>query len=249
MIVFPMNGRGQRFADAGYAQPKFMLALAGRSVFRHVLEGFRGLFGAEKFLFVMPGDTDIAAFVDRECAAMGLAAPLLAVLDAPTRGQAETVALGLEQAAIDPAEPLTIFNIDTLRPDFAYPKDMDLRRIDGYLEVFKGTGDGWSFVRPQPGNSGRVAETAEKNRISELCCSGLYHFRAASLFTDAYRGALGDADWPLVNGEYYVAPLYNRLIAAGRDIRYQLIAETEIAFCGTPEQYAELGRQMENEHG
>ncbi len=249
MIVFPMAGRGQRFVDAGYRQPKFMLELAGTSVFRHVLEGFSSLFGAEKFLFVMTYDTQIAAFVDSGCAAMGLAAPLLAILDAPTRGQAETVALGLQQAAIDAAEPLTIFNIDTLRPNFAYPANMDLNRIDGYLEVFKGAGDGWSFVRPQPGNGGRVAETAEKKRISDLCCSGLYHFRTASLFTDAFQGALGDADWPLVNGEYYVAPLYNRLIAAGADIRYHLIAENEIAFCGTPEQYAELSRQMKNEHG
>jgi hypothetical protein len=45
-----------------------------------------------------------------------------------------------------------------------------------------------------------------------------------------------------------VAPLYNRLIAAGGDIRYHLIAETEVAFCGTPEQYVELNRRMENHH-
>jgi hypothetical protein len=249
VIVFPMNGRGQRFVDAGYRQPKFMLELAGTSVFRHVLEGFASLFGAEQFLFVMAYDTKIAAFVESECAAMGLTAPLLAILNAPTRGQAETVALGLEQAATDPTEPLTIFNIDTLRPNFAYPKDMDLSRIDGYLEVFKCTGDGWSFVRPDSGIGGRVAETAEKKRISDLCCSGLYHFRSASLFTESFEAALGDADWPLVNGEYYVAPLYNRLIANARDIRYHLITDTEVAFCGTPEQYAELTRQMENDHG
>lgn len=249
MIVFPMAGRGQRFVDAGYRQPKFMLELAGMSVFRHVLEGFSALFGSEKFLFVTAYDTRIAAFVESECAAMGLAAPLLAVLNAPTRGQAETVALGLEQAAIDAAEPLTIFNIDTLRPNFAFPTAMDLNGSDGYLEVFKGAGDRWSFVRPQSGSSGRVAETAEKNRISDLCCSGLYHFRSARLFTGSFEDALGDADWPLVNGEYYVAPLYNRLIAAGCDIRYHLIAKTDVAFCGTPEQYAALNRKMENEHG
>jgi hypothetical protein len=248
VIVFPMAGRGQRFANAGYRQPKFMLEMAGKSVFRHVLEGFSNLFEAESFLFVMPDDTQIATFVESECASMGLAAPLLANLDGPTRGQAESVALGLEQAAIDADEPLTIFNIDTLRPNFAFPIDMNLKRIDGYLEVFKGSGGGWSFVRPKDGIGERVAETAEKTRISDLCCSGLYHFRSARLFADTFRNAIGDPAWPLVNGEYYVAPLYNRLIAAGGDIRYHLIAETEVAFCGTPEQYVELNRRMENHH-
>lgn len=243
-----MNGRGQRFVDAGYRQPKFMLEMAGMSVFRHVVEGFSKLFGAEKFLFVMPDDTQMAAFVESECAAMGLANPLLTILNGATHGQAETVALGLEKTAIDAAEPLTIFNIDTLRPNFTYPADLDLSSIDGYLEVFKGTGDGWSFVRPQSGDRARVAETAEKNRISDLCCSGLYYFRTTSLFIDAFRGALIDRDWPLVNGEYYVAPLYNRLIANARDIRYHLIGESEIGFCGTPEQYVELTRNKENDH-
>jgi len=248
VIVFPMAGRGQRFIDAGYRQPKFMLEIGGKSVFRHVVEGFSRLFESKTFLFVTPYDTAIASFAKSECENMGLAKPLLAVMDGPTRGQAETVALGIGQADVDPEAPLTIFNIDTMRPDFSYPDDVDLEHIDGYLEVFKGSGDGWSFVRPQAGNDGHVAETAEKNRISDLCCSGLYHFRTARLFADAFQGACNDPDWPLVNGEYYVAPLYNWLIADGGDIRYHLIDENAVAFCGTPEQYEQLQRQREIDH-
>jgi hypothetical protein len=248
VIVLPMAGRSQRFTDAGYRQPKFMLELGGKSVFRHVVEGFSRLFETETFLFVIRNDPGTGAFVAAECEQMGLADPLVAQLDKPTRGQAETVYLGLEQSAIPDSEPLTIFNIDTLRPDFAYPGDIDLNQVDGYLEVFKGAGDGWSFVRPETGDSGRVAETAEKNRISDLCCSGLYHFRGAGLFTDIFKAARADPQWQLVKGEYYVAPLYNRLIAAGGDIRYHLIGESDVAFCGTPEQYEHLRRQQEIDH-
>jgi len=249
MIVFPMAGLGQRFIDAGYGKPKFMLAIAGKSVFRHVVEGFSGLFKSEDFMFVLGGDTRIAAFVENECRAVGLANPSLALLDWPTRGQAETVEQGLAKAAADREAPLSIFNIDTIRPEFAYPRDLDMGAVDGYLEVFEGEGEGWSFVRPAWENSRRVAETAEKQRISGLCCTGFYHFRTARLFTDAFTGALCDPDWPLVNGEYYVAPLYNRLIAGGADIRYHLISESEVDFCGTPDQYEALRRQMENDDG
>ena len=249
MIVFPMAGRGQRFIDAGYGEPKFMLAIAGKSVFRHVVEGFSGLFGAEDFLFVLPGDTRIATFVENECGAMGLPDPSLALLDGPTRGQAESVEQGLARAAADSEAPLSIFNIDTTRPGFSYPLDLDLGAVDGYLEVFEGAGDGWSFVRPVWKTSRRVAATAEKQRISGLCGTGFYYFRTTSLFTDAFTGALSDPDWPLVNNEYYVAPLYNRLIAGGADIRYHLIGESEVAFCGSPGEYAAMRRQMENEDG
>ena len=67
MIVFPMAGRGQRFLDAGYRQPKFMLEIGGKSVFRLVVEGFSRLFESETFLFVVPYDTAIAAFAESEC--------------------------------------------------------------------------------------------------------------------------------------------------------------------------------------
>jgi hypothetical protein len=155
----------------------------------------------------------------------------LAALASPTRGQAETVLLGIDQAGLDDDAPLTIFNIDTFRPGFAFPSETG----DGYLEVFRGSGTNWSYVRPSA--DGRVLETAEKMVISDLCCTGLYHFRTASSFRKAARAALAVAD----GREIYVAPLYNRLIADGADIRYHEIARAEVIFCGTPEEYEALG--------
>ena len=40
----------------------------------------------------------------------------------------------------------------------------------------------------------------------------------------------------------------NRLIADGGDIRYHVIDENAVAFCGTPEQYEQLQRQQEQNH-
>jgi hypothetical protein len=126
--------------------------------------------------------------------------------------------------------PLTIFNIDTFRPGFAFPAETG----NGYLEVFRGSGTNWSYVHP--GADGRVLETAEKIAISDLCCTGLYHFRTALSFRSAARAALAALD----GDEVYVAPLYNRLIAAGADIRYHEIARADVIFCGTPEEYEAL---------
>ena len=37
--------------------------------------------------------------------------------------------------------------------------------------------------------------------------------------------------------ELYVAPMYNRLIAQGRDIRWALVEPRQVTFCGVPGEY------------
>lgn len=160
------------------------------------------------------------------------------VLPHPTLGQADTVRLGLLQAAVGGDTPLTIFNIDTFRPGFAYPDAPWMGRADGYLEVMHGTDPGFSFVLPAAGDEkGRVAATAERQVISDLASTGLYWFRQADDFLDAMARE-GDAS--LAHGELYVAPLYNALIARGRDVRYHRVPNEEVVFCGTPAQYEAL---------
>lgn len=239
MIVFPMAGLSSRFARAGFDRPKYMLEVAGRPLFWHAVAGFRRYFATHPLMFILRDVHGTADFVRRECARMGLRDPRIVVLEAPTSGQAETVALGLRQAGSDPDQPLTIFNIDTVRRHFAYPRQIDLESVDGYLEVFRGDGDHWSFARPDPraAASNRVAEVAEKRRISDLCCTGLYHFRSAGLFLEAYDSTAGQDVSELQGGERYVAPLYNVLIRQGCDIRFDEIAPDQVAFSGTPEEY------------
>jgi hypothetical protein len=38
--------------------------------------------------------------------------------------------------------------------------------------------------------------------------------------------------------ELYVAPIYNLLIRRGADIRFHVIDESEVIFCGVPSEYA-----------
>lgn len=49
MIVIPMAGLSRRFAEAGYAQPKYMLPLPGGSVFAHAVGSFREYFDKNHF--------------------------------------------------------------------------------------------------------------------------------------------------------------------------------------------------------
>jgi len=237
VIVFPMAGRSRRFAEAGYQGPKYKLPVGRSNIFREVVRGFEAFYATEEFCFITQAADDVADFIKAECAVMGLRAPIVAALEHGTRGQAETVVLGLDQAGVGWDAPITIFNIDTIHKRYALPDDPAVRDADGYLEVFIGEGDGWSFVKSAPGSS-RVLETTEKRRISDLCSTGLYYFKRYGDMADAFREAVQSGN--VQAGEYYVAPLYNRLIEHGLDIRFNLIANDRIVFSGVPSEYEAL---------
>jgi hypothetical protein len=216
-------------------------------MFAEVVSGFSALFDREPFLFICRDVAETPKFIEKELARMALrpVSYQIVVLDKETTGQAETVYQGLKAVNVPPDTPLTIFNIDSQRRDFHYPSDFDLDQIDGYLEVFKGKGDHWSFVRPE-GGGGRplvAAEVAEKTRISELCSTGLYFFRRAGLFFNLFEGTLSKNVGELQGGERYVAPLYDIAIKRGYDIRYAVIPEEALSFTGTPDEYDAINRQ------
>ena len=235
MIVIPMAGRSQRFFDAGYAEPKFMLPLGGESVFAHAVGSFAAQFASLPFLFIVAPGAENTAFVRAECARLGLVDAKVVELAAITAGQAETVALGLDAAGVADTVPITIFNIDTFRPGFEFPGDW-FAGLDGWLEVFEGEGANWSYVKPADGDLPLASETAEKRPISNLCCTGLYHFVRAGDF----RAALAAERAAPQAAELYVAPLYNHLIARGGRVGYSLIDPADVIFCGTPQEYQAL---------
>ena len=235
-----MVGRSSRFFNEGYALPKYQLDLNGHSVFYHAVNSFRGYFKTDFFLFVIRSDFDSMNFINNEILKLGIHAFQIVVLDFETDGQAHTCYEGIMQSKKSDDEDLYIFNIDTFRPDFVKPQLE--KKCDGFLEVFLGDGDGWSFI--EPGENYSVLRTTEKDRISDFCSDGLYFFNRLSLFNSAYLEAR--ASGSTVKGEYYVAPLYNNLIKNGLNVCYQLIDSSQVIFCGTPNEYISLGGTAPN---
>jgi hypothetical protein len=233
MIVIPMAGLSSRFFNAGYVLPKYMLDAHGQTLFAHAVNSFSLYFDTHFFLFIVRDLYDTEYFVQKECNKLGIKNYQIIVLYNNTNGQADTVRLGLKAANIL-NQSITIFNIDTFRPGFIFPDFIE--NCDGYLEVFKGQGDNWSFVKAID-NSQRVIETAEKKPISNLCSTGLYYFKSSDNFMCAFEKESKKDSSELCNGEIYVAPMYNDLIKNNKDIRYHLIHDNEVIFCGVPEEY------------
>jgi len=233
-----MAGRGLRFAGSGSGLPKYMIEAAGRTLFEHSVSSLPLELSAKIFFIALREHEKafhLASFIEEKLAGLRRTARWeLVLLDAPTRGQAETV-LRIHDL-VPPESALAIYNIDTCfsSPTLAARLADPAARRDGVIGAFKLTGPDpkWSFARLDSG--GAVAETAEKVQISDNALTGLYHFSRAADFFETARVAVrgGETD----RGEFYVAPLYNKLIAGGRS--FVLDTAEKLIPLGTPEDVA-----------
>jgi hypothetical protein len=236
MIVIPMMGKSSRFFSTGYDVPKYMLPLGRGTVFTHALSSFRNYFNNTPFLFLVRPDFNTEKFVRSQVESLGILNYKIIVLLNETSGQADTVIQGVRHYTDD--TPLIIFNIDSIRHDFIVPDINDFG--DCFLEVFKGHGDSWSFVKLN--KDGNVIKTTEKIRISNLCSNGLYGFAKLGDFRTAFKA--GGQQCLAEYGEIYIAPLYNVLVNMGLDVRCIEIPITHMEFCGTPDEYETLAKKL-----
>lgn len=237
MIVIPMAGMSRRFTEAGYDRPKYMLELRGRPLFDWAVASFAQSFATEDFLFIVRDVSGTPDFVARRVESLGLRNARTVVLDHPTAGQAETVELGINEAAVCDGAALAIFNIDTIRPGLT---PTSLPGMEGWLEVFRGPGDNWSFIELDSVDPARVAHTTEKQRISDLCCTGLYQFERTELFREALAAERAAPS----SHELFVAPIYNHLIARGHSIGWRETPTDQVVLAGIPADYDALTAEL-----
>ena len=241
MIVIPMAGMSSRFFKAGYTKPKYMLEAHGDTLFDHSVKSFQAYFSSLPFLFIVRDIYETEDFVRTRAQKLGIEKFYIVVLDKETRGQAETVALGLElleQQRRDYQEPITVFNIDTFRPNFEFP-DVS-KKGSGYLEVFKGSGDNWSFALPEKRAQPESSKPLRKTPYPIFAAQAFTTFASKHAYLSVYQEYVAKPQEEWEKGELYIAPLYNLMIEKGADIHYHLIERDDVVFCGIPDEYTDF---------
>lgn len=231
-IVVTMAGLGSRFRKAGYDVPKYMIQAKGRSLFAWSMASLAGFTEkAEQYIFVCMEDReeDVQGFIRSECRKLGIVNYQIILIDYLTDGQASTAMLASKHWKKE--NGLLIYNIDT----YVEAGEMNSGQIkgDGFIPCFQADGDHWSFVRTD--GTGRALEIREKQRISGHCTLGAYYFKSCGLYEGLYQGYYS-GEGNLVNGEKYVAPLYNYLLENGGDIYITDIPPERVHVLGTPEE-------------
>ena len=238
-IVVPIAGRGSRFTAAGFVTPKPLIAVHGKPMIEVVIDNVRPS-RPHRFVFLALAE-HLASTPLRpvlESAAPGCEIVPVAEV---TQGAACTVLLARD--LIDAAAPLMIANTDQwvdVRID-DYLARMDHERADGLIMTMTAGDPKWSFVGRD--RHGRVDRVVEKQPVSDEATVGIYNFREGGAFVRAADRMI--ASNQRVNGEFYVAPVYNELIGDGATIVTFNVGGVGAGMwgLGTPEDLADFLQQ------
>ena len=132
-------------------------------------------------------------------------------VDRVTEGAACTVLLA--EYLINNDQPLMIANCDQwvdINID-SYLKMLEDSSAEGLIMTMKASDPKWSFVRIA--EDGGVTEVVEKVVVSDEATVGIYNFQRGRDYVSAAHSMINSN--LRVNGEFYVAPVYNELLKAG----------------------------------
>jgi len=243
MIVFPMAGRGTRFINQGIQIPKYFLQLHNHTVFYWVMKSFKA-FRDEFHLFILgPHNHSDLAKIAKELQELDITSYEIVVLSDNTDGQATTVLEGLKKSKIAikaKEDPILIFNIDTIRPNF---QCLDYGLSNCWVETFEGQGDHWSFVMPSEVNKKTAIKIVEKKRISNLCCTGAYYFPQVSTYFwlyNEYENIERESDQGIILSEKFVSSILQTAIENNVEVTYDTVDSNYVLASGTPEEYEKL---------
>lgn len=212
-IVIPMAGRGSRFANVGYKMPKPLIDVKGHYMIEWVV---RNLTPAceHRFIFMCLkehiDEWNLNEYLEK-------IAPGCVVIpvDKVTEGPACTVLLAKDY--IDNDDELMIANSDQFVNCDINEYHSVMGDNDGLIMTLYTEDPKWSFIKFD--ENGYVTLVREKEVISNEATVGIYNFKHGSDYVK-YANEMIDLNLR-VNNEFYVAPVYNQFIEAGKKIVFK----------------------------
>ncbi|GGP25442.1 glycosyltransferase family 2 protein [Silvimonas amylolytica] len=208
-IVVPMAGAGSRFAKAGYTDPKPLIPVHGVPMIQLVINNLRPA-TEHRFIFVVQREHATRYGLKALFSQWAPGSELIEI-DGVTQGAACTCLLAAD--LINNDDPLMIANSDQYVDASmeAYLDEMARHQADGLIMTMTANDPKWSFVGYDA--HGVVNRVVEKEVISDEATVGIYNFGKGSDFVRLARQMVEEER--RMNGEFYVAPVYNELIEEG----------------------------------
>jgi len=211
-ILIPMAGEGSRFIKEGYTFPKPLIDVNGKPMIQAVVENLD--FDCEYIFLVRKEHVEKYEGMLDTLGRITNDRFRHVVVDGLTEGAVCTALLA--EKYIDNDEDLLIANSDQFieyEPE-NFKAFKNLTNTDAIVFTFNAVHPKWSFVRTNA--RGYIVEVAEKRPISNIATCGIYWYRKGSDFV-RYAKQMVEKDIR-VNNEFYIAPVYNELIADGKSL-------------------------------
>jgi NDP-sugar pyrophosphorylase family protein len=231
-IVIPMAGGGTPFQQAGYAFPKPLIDINGKSMIEIVAENLRST-TAHRFIFICKKEHYLKYSLEEVFErAVGKNFKVVQLTE-PTQGAACSVLTAVDYINND--DELIIANSDQVVdiPIDDFISFARVKKVDGAIITFRSSHPKWSFVRLDRDNS--IIEVAEKKVISDKATVGIYYFRHGRSFVDAAVSMI-EKDIRF-NNDFYVSLVFNELILNGGKIKNWEIDPSQMHSMATPEDF------------
>lgn len=225
-IVVPMAGRGSRFMEAGYEMPKPLIDVFGHSMIEYVTKNITPNC-KHRFIYICQQE---------HLEKYGLAEKLEAIapgcivipIDYITEGAACTVLLA--EKYINNSDAMMIANSDQYVDSDINDYIATMREHDGLIMTMPANHPKWSYIKFD--DQGFVIMVREKEVISNEATVGIYNYKHGSDFVK-YAHQMIEKNIR-VNNEFYVAPVYNEMIEAGKKIVFHNVGKSMYGL-GIPE--------------
>lgn len=224
-VLIPMAGAGSRFEKAGYVFPKPLIeTINGKPMIQLVTD----CLGLEANYIYLVRQEHLDKYNLKQM--LNLITPncKIVVVNKLTEGACCTTLLA--EDLINNDLPLIIANSDQYiewKPEeFFYL--MNNQNVDGGILTFKNTHPKWSYAKVE---DGFVTEVAEKNPISDNATVGVYYYKKGSDYIKYSKQMIQKNI--RVNGELYVAPVWNEFILDNKKIKIYDV--DKMCGLGTPE--------------
>lgn len=232
-VVIPMAGEGSRFARAGYIDPKPMIRVFGKPMIQWVVENMNLV--DSYFIFLCRKQHLDEYKLSSYLKSLRQNSSIVTV-DQLTEGAACTILLA-EDYLTDNDE-LIIANsdqhIDASVADFV--EKMRYLNADAGIITFEASESKWSYADAD--ENGLVRRVAEKEAISSHATVGIYYYKRAWEFVKYANSMI--AKNIRTNNEFYVCPVFNEYIEAGKSVYIHQIDRDAMHGLGTPEDLDEF---------
>jgi len=210
-VLIPMAGAGTRFEKAGYTFPKPLVDVLGKPMIQTVVDNLNI---EANYIFIVRKSHYAEYHLQTVLNNIAPGCTIVQV-EGITEGAACTTLLAKQYINND--KPLVMANSDQYvewdSNEFMYSMVGD--DVDGGILTFKSTHPKWSYAKL--GDNGFVTEVAEKKPISNIATVGIYYWAKGSDYVK-YTEQMIEKNIR-TNNEFYVCPVYNEAIAAGKNIK------------------------------
>ena len=211
-IVIPMAGKGSRFIEGGFTDPKPLIKVHDKLMIQLVVENLNieanYIFIVQKEHYEKYNLKSILNILAPNCK--------IIQVDGITEGAACTALLAKHY--IDNENPLIIANSDQFiewNSGEFYHSFLNTENSDGVILTFESDDKKWSYAKVN--DVGIVTEVKEKVVISNKATIGIYGYRKGFEFVKYAEKMISENK--RVNNEFYVCPVYNEYIFDNKKIK------------------------------